>query len=66
MRHIKYFLQFIFAIISFIIFKILGARLASKISGKILDNADIKNVVNTKKSYGGTSFDNIKKMIKKI
>jgi len=37
MRHIKYFLQFIFAIISFIIFKILGARLASKISGKIFE-----------------------------
>ena len=37
MRHIKYFLQFIFAIISFIIFKILGAKLASKISGKIFE-----------------------------
>ena len=37
MRYIKYFLQFIFAIISFIIFKILGARLASKISGKIFE-----------------------------
>ena len=37
MRHIKYFLQFIFAIISFIIFKILGARLSSKISGKIFE-----------------------------
>ncbi len=37
MRYIKYFLQFIFAIISFVIFKILGARLASKISGKIFE-----------------------------
>ena len=37
MRHIKYFLQFIFAIISFIIFKILGAKLASKMSGKIFE-----------------------------
>ena len=37
MRYFKYFLQFIFAIISFIIFKILGARLASKISGKIFE-----------------------------
>ena len=37
MKHIKYFLQFIFAIISFVIFKILGARLASKISGKIFE-----------------------------
>ena len=37
MRYIKYFLQFIFAIISFIIFKILGAKLASKKSGKIFE-----------------------------
>ena len=37
MRHIKYFLQFIFAIISFIIFKFLGARLASKMSGKVFE-----------------------------
>ena len=37
MRYIKYFLQFIFAIISFIIFKFLGARLASKMSGKIFE-----------------------------
>ena len=37
MRYIKYFLQFIFAIISFIIFKILGAKLASKMSGKIFE-----------------------------
>ena len=36
-----------------------------KISVKILDIMNIKNAVNTKKSYGGTSFDNIKKMIKK-
>jgi len=26
---------------------------------------DLKNSVNSKKSYGGTSFDNIKKMIVK-
>ena len=37
MRYIKYFLQFIFAIISFIIFKFLGARLASKMSGKVFE-----------------------------
>ena len=37
MRYAKYFLQFIFAIISFIIFKILGAKLASKMSGKIFE-----------------------------
>ena len=37
MRYAKYFLQFIFAIISFIIFKFLGAKLASKTSGKIFE-----------------------------
>ena len=37
MRYFKYFLQFIFAVISFIIFKILGAKLASKTSGKIFE-----------------------------
>ena len=36
-----------------------------KINEKILDVVDIKSAVNAKKSYGGTSFDNIKKMINK-
>ncbi len=31
----------------------------------VLKVFDLKNSVNSKKSYGGTSFDNIKKMIKK-
>ncbi len=36
-----------------------------KINNKVLEVINIKNSVNSKKSYGGTSFDNVKKMIKK-
>ncbi len=35
MKYIKYFIQFLFVILSFIIFKILGPNLSSSISGKI-------------------------------
>ena len=35
MRNIKYFLQFILVILFFFVFKILGIRLASNLSGKI-------------------------------
>ena len=35
MKYIKYFIQFLFAILSFLIFKILGPNLSSKLSGKI-------------------------------
>ena len=36
-----------------------------KISSEVLKVIKIRNSVNSKKSYGGTSFDNVKKMIKK-
>ncbi|MDC0060934.1 argininosuccinate lyase [Candidatus Pelagibacter sp.] len=36
-----------------------------KLSNDVLKIFDLKNSVNSKKSYGGTSFDNIKKMIMK-
>ncbi len=36
-----------------------------KLDKDILNVFDLKNAVNSKKSYGGTSFENIKKMIKK-
>ena len=35
MKYIKYFIQFLLAILSFLIFKILGPSLSSKLSGKI-------------------------------
>ena len=37
MKYIKYFFQFLLATICFILFKILGATLSSKISGKIFE-----------------------------
>ena len=36
-----------------------------KINPDVLKVIKVKNSVNSKKSYGGTSFDNVKKMIKK-
>ncbi len=37
MKYIKYFIQFLFIILSFLIFKILGPSLSSKISGKVFE-----------------------------
>ena len=36
-----------------------------RLNNQILEEASIKNSVNSKKSYGGTSFENIKRMIMK-
>ena len=36
-----------------------------RLSKEVLNVFDLKNAVNSKKSYGGTSFENIKKMIRK-
>ena len=57
MKYIKYFIQFLFVILSFIIFKILGPNLSSSISGKIFEligpNFRSKEVVksNIKKAF---------------
>ena len=40
-------------------------KIEPKLSNDVLKVFDLKNSVNSKKSYGGTSFDNIKKMIRK-
>ena len=37
----------------------------SNLTNEVLNVFDLKNSVNSKRSYGGTSFDNIKKMIMK-
>ena len=37
MKYIKYFVQFLFAISCFLIFKILGPRLSSNLGGKIFE-----------------------------
>ena len=40
-------------------------KIVPKISLDVIKSLDLKNSVNSKKSYGGTSFENIKKMIRK-
>ena len=37
MKYIKYFFQFLLAIISFMIFKILGPNISSNLSGKLFE-----------------------------
>ena len=40
-------------------------KIEPKLNNDVLKVFNLKNSVNSKKSYGGTSFDNIKKMINK-
>ena len=40
-------------------------KIEPKLTSQVLNVFNVKNSVNSKKSYGGTSFDNIKKMIMK-
>ena len=40
-------------------------KIEKKLSNDVLKVFNLKYSVNSKKSYGGTSFDNIKKMITK-
>ena len=40
-------------------------KIEPKLTNDVLKVFDLKNSVNSKRSYGGTSFDNIKKMIMK-
>ena len=40
-------------------------RIEPDIKEDVIEIFDLKNSINSKKSYGGTSFENIKKMIKK-
>ena len=38
-------------------------KIEPKLTNEVLEIFNLKNSVNSKKSYGGTSFDNIRKMI---
>ena len=40
-------------------------NIETKLDEDVLNIFDLKNSVKSKKSYGGTSFENINKMIKK-
>jgi len=68
MKNIKYFFQFLLILICFIIFKILGVNLSSKISGKIFEiigplfrSKDLINS-NIRKAYPNIDKKNLKKM----
>ena len=68
MKNIKYFFQFLLILICFIIFKILGVNLSSKISGKIFEIIGpffrSKNLINSniRKAYPNIDKKNLKKM----
>ena len=40
-------------------------KIEPKLKNDVIKIFDLKNSINSKKSYGGTAFDNIKKMIVK-
>ena len=40
-------------------------KIEPKLDSKVLEVFNLKSSINSKKSYGGTSFENIKKMIRK-
>ena len=40
-------------------------KIEPNLKNDVIKVFDLKNSINSKKSYGGTSFENIKKMIKK-
>ena len=71
MKYVKYFVQFLFAISCFIIFKILGPRLSSNLSGKIFEIIGPffrpEKIINSniKKALPDINFKNLKK-IKKL
>ena len=68
MKYIKYFIQFLFAILSFLIFKILGPNLSSKLSGKIFKLIGPffrpKNIIhsNIKRGIPNISSENLDKI----
>ena len=68
MKIIKYFFEYIFTIISFFLFKILGLRISSNISGKIFENIGplfrSKEIIhsNIKKAFPNIDKKNLNKI----
>ncbi len=68
MKNINYFFQFLFTMISFLIFKILGANLSSKLSGKLFEIIGpyfrSKEIIysNIKRAFPDISSNDIQKM----
>ena len=69
MKYIKYFIQFIITIISFIIFKFLGPIVSSNLSGKIFEKIGpffrSKKIIlsNLKRAYPDKSLEDLNKII---
>ena len=72
MKNLKYFIQFIFVILSFTIFKILGPNISSNIGGKIFEKIGplfrSKKIIlsNIKKVIPNINTENEKKLIKSM
>jgi len=70
MKYIKYLIQFILVILSFVIFKILGANLSSRLSGKIFEVIGpffrSKKLIysNIKKAFPNINLVNLEKISK--
>ena len=70
MKNIKYFIQFLLIIISFVIFKLLGVKFSSNLSGKIFEKIGpffrSKKIIhsNIKKAFPNTNLENIEKISK--
>ena len=72
MKNIKYFIQFLLIIISFVIFKFLGVKFSSNLSGKIFEKIGpffrSKRIIhsNIKKAFPNTNLENIEKISKSM
>ena len=72
MKNIKYFIQFLLIIISFVIFKFLGVKFSSNLSGKIFEKIGpffrSKKIIhsNIKKAFPNTNLENIEKISKSM
>ena len=72
MKNIKYFTQFLLIIISFAIFKLLGVKLSSNLSGKIFEKIGpffrSKKIIqsNIKRAFPNTNLEDIEKISKSM
>ena len=72
MKNIKYFIQFLLIIISFVIFKLLGVKISSNLSGKIFEKIGpffrSKRIIqsNIKRAFPNTNLEDIEKISKSM
>ena len=72
MKNIKYFIQFLLIIISFVIFKLLGVKISSNLSGKIFEKIGpffrSKRIIqsNIKRAFPNTNLKDIEKISKSM